>query len=57
MRRCFSRGGADAVHEETVSIPSAGLRLHGVVGVPADVAPGERRAAFLEKVKRTFEAW
>ncbi len=35
------------VHEETVSIPSAGLRLHGVVSVPADLAAGERRAAFL----------
>ena len=33
--------------EETVTIPSAGLRLHGVVGVPADAAPGARRAAFL----------
>jgi uncharacterized protein len=36
-----------AVHEETVSISSAGLRLHGVVSVPADLASGERRAAFL----------
>jgi pimeloyl-ACP methyl ester carboxylesterase len=35
------------VHEETVSVPSAGLRLHGVVSVPADLAAGERRAAFL----------
>ncbi len=33
--------------EETVSIPSAGFRLHGVVSVPADVRSGERRAAFL----------
>jgi pimeloyl-ACP methyl ester carboxylesterase len=35
------------VHEETVSIPSTGLRLHGVVSVPADLGRGERRAAFL----------
>jgi pimeloyl-ACP methyl ester carboxylesterase len=35
------------VHEETVSIPSADLRLHGVVSVPADLGPAERRAAFL----------
>jgi pimeloyl-ACP methyl ester carboxylesterase len=35
------------VLEETVSIPSAGLKLHGVVRVPADVKPGEKRAAFL----------
>src|SRR6266436_4844959 len=38
---------AIAVLEETVKIPSAGLRLHGVISVPADVAPGTRRAAFL----------
>jgi pimeloyl-ACP methyl ester carboxylesterase len=37
----------DAVHEESVSIASAGLRLHGVVSVPANLAPRERRAAFL----------
>src|SRR6202047_1870715 len=35
------------MHEETVSIPSAGLRLHGVVSVPDDLAPGQRSAAFL----------
>jgi pimeloyl-ACP methyl ester carboxylesterase len=35
------------VHEVTVSIPSAGLRLHGVVSVPAALWPGERCAAFL----------
>jgi len=35
------------VHETTVAIPSAGLRLHGVVSVPDDLPPGERRAAFL----------
>jgi pimeloyl-ACP methyl ester carboxylesterase len=35
------------MNEETVSIPSAGLRLHGAVGTPADLQPGERRAAFL----------
>jgi len=33
--------------EETVSIPSAGLRLHGALGVPAGLRQGERRAAFL----------
>jgi len=33
--------------EETVTIPSAGLRLHGVLAVPAGLARGERRAAFL----------
>ena len=30
-----------------VSIPSAGLRLHGMLGTPADLPAGERRAAFL----------
>jgi pimeloyl-ACP methyl ester carboxylesterase len=35
------------VQEEVVSIPSAGLRLHGVVSVPAALKAGERRAAFL----------
>src|SRR5256714_12913022 len=33
--------------EENVTIPSAGLRLSGVVRVPANVPAGERRAAFL----------
>ena len=33
--------------EETVSIPSGGLRPHGVVSVPDDVALRERRPAFL----------
>jgi pimeloyl-ACP methyl ester carboxylesterase len=33
--------------EEVVSFQSAGLRLHGVLGVPENVRPGERRAAFL----------
>jgi uncharacterized protein len=33
--------------EETVSIPSAGLRLHGALGVPAGLRQRERRAAFL----------
>jgi pimeloyl-ACP methyl ester carboxylesterase len=33
--------------EETVTFPSAGLRLSGVVRVPDGVKPGERRAAFL----------
>jgi uncharacterized protein len=35
------------MNEEIVSIPSAGLRLHGAVGAPADLQPRERRAAFL----------
>jgi hypothetical protein len=30
-----------------VRIPSAGLRLHGALGVPAGLRTGERRAAFL----------
>jgi len=33
--------------EETVSIPSAGLRLHGMLGMPEGLRPGQRRAAFL----------
>jgi uncharacterized protein len=33
--------------EEVVSIQSAGLRLHGVLGVPDGLRPSERRAAFL----------
>jgi uncharacterized protein len=32
---------------ETVSIPSAGLCLHGVIDVPAGLRAGERRPAFL----------
>jgi len=35
------------MQEEIVSIPSAGLRLHGALGVPAGLPPSERRAAFL----------
>jgi pimeloyl-ACP methyl ester carboxylesterase len=35
------------MHEETVSIPSAGLRLSGVVHVPEGLKAGERRPAFL----------
>jgi pimeloyl-ACP methyl ester carboxylesterase len=35
------------VQEEIVSIPSAGLRLHGVVRSPDALASGERRPAFL----------
>jgi uncharacterized protein len=35
------------MNEEIVSIPSAGLRLHGAVGTPADLQPRQRRAAFL----------
>ena len=35
------------MHETTVSIPSAGLRLHGVVSAPDDLSPGDRRPAFL----------
>src|SRR5215813_4077576 len=33
--------------EETVTIPSAGLRLAGTVRVPSGVRPGERRSAFM----------
>src|SRR5271156_2673812 len=33
--------------EETISFQSAGLRLHGVLGVPEGLRPGERRPAFL----------
>jgi uncharacterized protein len=33
--------------EESVTIPSAGLRLTGTVRVPTGVRPGERRAAFM----------
>jgi uncharacterized protein len=33
--------------EEIVAIPSAGLRLHGALGVPAGLRHAERRAAFL----------
>ncbi len=33
--------------EEAVSFQSAGLRLHGVLGVPEGMQPSERRAAFL----------
>jgi pimeloyl-ACP methyl ester carboxylesterase len=35
------------VKEETVSIPSAGLKLSGTVRVPDGLKPGEKRAAFL----------
>jgi uncharacterized protein len=35
------------MNENVVSIPSGGLRLHGVLGVPAGFQPKERRAAFL----------
>jgi uncharacterized protein len=35
------------VKEEVVSFQSAGLRLHGVIGVPETSRAGERRAAFL----------
>ena len=33
--------------EQTVRIPSASLHLRGVVRVPPNIPPGERRAAFL----------
>jgi dipeptidyl aminopeptidase/acylaminoacyl peptidase len=35
------------MNEDIVSIPSAGLKLHGALGLPAGLQPGERRAAFL----------
>src|SRR6202163_2445909 len=39
--------GGTTLPEEIVSIPSAGLPLHGVVRVAESVKAGERRAAFL----------
>ena len=35
------------VTEQAVTIPSAGLKLSGVVHVPSGLRPGEKRAAFL----------
>jgi uncharacterized protein len=35
------------VKEQAVSFQSAGLRLHGAIGVPETLRAGERRAAFL----------
>jgi len=35
------------MNEQNVTIPSAGLRLHGMLGLPAGLPSGERRAAFL----------
>ena len=35
------------MNEDVVSIPSAGLRLHGALGIPAGSQGPERRAAFL----------
>ena len=35
------------MQEQVVSFHSAGLRLHGVLGVPEGLRPSERRAAFL----------
>jgi uncharacterized protein len=35
------------MHEEIVSIPSAGSHLYGALGTPAGMPPSERRAAFL----------
>jgi len=35
------------VKEDIVSFQSAGLRLHGMLGVPGGLRPAERRAAFL----------
>ncbi len=35
------------MREEVVNFQSAGLRLHGVLGVPDGVRPGARRAAFM----------
>jgi pimeloyl-ACP methyl ester carboxylesterase len=35
------------VQEQVVSFQSAGLRLHGMLGVPDGLKPSERRAAFL----------
>jgi pimeloyl-ACP methyl ester carboxylesterase len=36
-----------SLKEQVVSFKSAGLRLHGVIGVPEDLHASERRAAFL----------
>ncbi len=35
------------MNEQAVGFQSAGLRLHGMLGVPDGLRPGERRAAFL----------
>jgi len=35
------------MNEDVVTIPSAGLRLHGALGTPAGLQSSERRAAFL----------
>jgi pimeloyl-ACP methyl ester carboxylesterase len=35
------------MNEDVVDFPSAGLRLHGVVGLPEGSGPSQRRAAFL----------
>ena len=35
------------MHEESVTIPSAGLKLSGTVRVPDGIKPGEKRGAFL----------
>jgi uncharacterized protein len=35
------------MNEDIVTIPSAGLRLHGALGMPAQLQSSERRAAFL----------
>ncbi len=35
------------MNEDVVSIPSGGLRLHGVLGTPAGSQPSDRRPAFL----------
>ena len=35
------------MEETIVSIPSAGLRLHGALGMPVGLQPGEQRAAFV----------
>jgi uncharacterized protein len=42
-----NNGVQTSVKEQVVSFKSAGLRLHGVLGVPEDVHTSERRAAFL----------
>jgi uncharacterized protein len=35
------------MNEQIVSIPAAGLKLHGALGLPVGLRPSERRAAFL----------
>src|SRR5262249_5656990 len=42
-----SNGDGTVVKEQVVSFESAGLRLHGMLGVPEDLGASERRGAFM----------